>query len=626
MKRNIKELLLGKALNTDQLNHEKLSKVWGLPIMASDAVSSVAYAVEEILMALVPVIGLASVHYVGYVSIPIILLLLMLVFSYTQIINHYPNGGGSYIVSLENFGKKPAMLAASCLIIDYIMTVAVSISSSTAAIISAFPGLGDYRVLISLISVALITLINLRGVSESSKIFGVPIYIFIISMGIMIITGFIRLVTGSLTPIEYSPQQLSEILPATVTSGMTLMLFLHAFSSGCSALTGVEAVSNAIPSFRSPSQKTAKHVLFMLAGIIVFIFGGTSFLATTLKVLPAQHMTVTAQLANAVFGQNFMYYLLQVTTSIILLFAANTAYSGLPILLSILAKDRYVPRQFAQRGTKLSFSNGILFILMVSSLLLIIFKADTHKLIPFYSVGVFVSFTISQAGMFIKWIKLKEKGWQYKSLINGFGALVTFIGTIVVFVTKFTQGAWLLAIIIPCIMVFMAKTYKHYTHIGEQIQMEGFDYHFRPSTSENTIPCVVLINSMNRASLKTLDYAKALSSNLTAIHVSTNKKSTERLKKEWKEYGLEEIPLEILEAPYRNILPPLDHYITEQEKQLKKGERLTVVLTKFVGIHWYDNIYHNQTTYFLQRQLGRHRKVIASLVPYSYNVEKENKN
>jgi amino acid transporter len=620
-KRSVKELLLGKALTSSQLNREKLSKIWGLPIMASDAVSSVAYAVEEILMALVPMIGLASVHFAGYVSIPIILLLLMLVFSYTQIINHYPNGGGSYIVSLENFGQRPAMLAASCLIIDYIMTVAVSISSSTAAIISAFPLLGLYKIPISLLSIALITLINLRGVSESSKVFGIPIYIFIFSMGIMIITGLIRIFTGNLAPIEYSQAQLTTMIPNTVVSGMTLLIFLHAFSSGCSALTGVEAVSNAIPSFKKPAQKTAKQVLFMLATIIIVIFGGTSFLATVLKVLPVAGSTVTSQMANAVFGQSFMFYLLQVTTSIILLFAANTAYSGLPILLSILAKDRYMPQQFSQRGTKLSFSNGIIFILIMASILLIVFDADTHKLIPFYSVGVFISFTISQAGMFMKWFRLKEPGWQYKSLINGAGAIVTFLGTIVVFVTKFTHGAWMLAIFIPCIMLFMARTHKHYSYVGEQIRLNKSEYKYRPSTNLGKIPCVVLISNMNKASLKTLDYAKEISSNIIALHVSSNKKSTESLKKQWKDFGIE-IPLTILDAPYRNIIPPLDQYISECENELEAGVKLTVVLTKFVGIRWIDNIYHNQTTFFIIKRLSMHRKVITSLVPYSYQTIK----
>lgn len=618
MDKNIKSILLGKVLTSDQLSHEKLSRIWGLPIMASDAVSSVAYAIEEILMALVPAIGLLAINYVGLVSLPIIMLLLILVFSYSQIIKNYPNGGGAYVVSMENFGRRPALLAAACLLIDYIMTVAVSISSSTAAITAAFPVFSSYKIIISILCVFLITLINLRGASESSKIFGIPTYAFIVSMAIMIITGIIRVITGSLHPVSYSPQELSSLIPLDILPSITILLFLRAFASGCSALTGVEAVSNAVPSFKEPSQKTANHILFMLGGIIVFIFGGTSFLASVLKIIPIPEKTVMSQIASSVFGSGFMFYLLQVTTSLILLLAANTAYNGLPILLAILAKDGYMPRQFSQRGAKLSFSNGIIFILIVASILLIVFKANTHALIPFYSVGVFVSFTLSQSGMLIKWIKSKEKGWRHKSLINGFGALVTFVGTIVVFVTKFSQGAWALAIAIPLIMLFMAKSHKHYTAFAKQISAEGYSYVYTESTSNNKTPCVVLVRNISKAMLKTLDYTKNISSNIIVLHISTTPSHTERLQKQWEQMKIG-MPLTIIEAPYRDVLTPLETYITEYEKKLKKGEHLTVILTKFIGESWRDIIFHNQTTYHMERKLRKHRDVITVLVPYVYN-------
>ncbi|MBR2578594.1 MAG: APC family permease, partial [Clostridia bacterium] len=579
--KKLKKILLGSALKDDQLSSEKLSRLWGLPIMASDAVSSVAYAVEEILMALVPALGILAVHYVGFVSVPIILLLLILVFSYSQIINHYPNGGGAYVVSKENFGKKSSLLAATCLIIDYIMTVAVSVSSSTAAILAVYPVLEPYRIIISLVCVGIITLINLRGIGESSKVFGIPTYAFIFSMIALIVTGFIRVFNHTLAPISYTPEQIASISQSTMTS-MSLVLFLCAFSSGCSALTGVEAVSNAIPSFKEPSQKTAKQVLFMLGGIIIFIFGGTSFLATALKVVPVSDKTVLAQMATAIFGNGIMFYILQFTTSLILLLAANTSYSGLPILLSILAKDRYMPRQFAQRGTKLSFSNGIVFIFIVSSLLLIAFNADTHKLIPFYSVGVFVSFTISQFGMFVKWIRSKEPGWQYKSLINGFGALVTFIGSIVVFTTKFTHGAWALLIVTPILMWFMSQTHKHYFKFLKGISILGYNYQYKPSTSTDTFPCVVLINKMNRAALKTFDYANKITSNVTVLHISVSSTETERLKKQWQDLGID-VPLTVVYTPYRDIITPIEEFVSAKEAELKDDENLTVVLTRISG-------------------------------------------
>ena len=621
--KSLKKILLGSALKDDQLKDEKLSRLWGLPIMASDAVSSVAYAVEEILMALIPGVGIMAASYVGYVSVPIILLLLILIFSYSQIISHYPNGGGAYVVSKENFGKKASLLAATCLVIDYIMTVAVSISSSTAAILAVYPALEPYRIIISLVCVGVITLVNLRGIGESSKIFGIPTYMFIFSMIALITTGFVRFFTGSLPAIKYTPEQLSAVATDNLT-GLTLVLFLCAFSSGCSALTGVEAVSNAIPSFKEPSQKTAKHVLFMLGGIIVFIFGGTSFLSTFLHVIPVADKTVLSQMGTAIFGNGIMFYVLQFTTSLILLLAANTSYSGLPILLSILAKDRYMPRQFSQRGTKLSFSNGIMFIFIMSSVLLVAFNADTHKLIPFYSVGVFVSFTISQFGMFVKWIRSKEPGWQYKSLINGFGALVTFIGSIVVFTTKFTHGAWALLIVTPLLMWFMSETHRHYFEFLKGISILGYNYKYKKSNSNDTFPCIVLINKMNRAALKTFDYANEITANVTPLHISVSKVETERLKKQWKELGID-IPLTIIYTPYRDIISPIDNYVSERERDLKDGETLTVVLTRISGNAWKDTIYHNQTTFFIEKILRRHESVATTLVPYFYNKPKSKK-
>lgn len=620
---NLKKFLLGDALKDDQLKNQKLSRLWGLPIMASDAVSSVAYAVEEILMALMPALGLMAVNYVGLVSVPIILLLLILIFSYSQIISHYPNGGGAYVVSKENFGKKASLLAATCLIIDYIMTVAVSISSSTAAILSVYPNLEPYRIPISLICVGAITLINLRGVGESSKIFGIPTYAFIFSMMALIFTGVFRFLSGNLAPIQYEPAQISHLLSQNI-QGMSLAVFLCAFSSGCSALTGVEAVSNAIPSFKEPSQKTAKQVLFMLGGIIAVIFGGTSFLATILKVVPLEGKTVLSQMGTMIFGNGIMFYILQLTTSLILLLAANTSYSGLPILLAILAKDHYMPVQFSQRGTKLSFSNGIMFIFAVSSFLLIIFNADTHKLIPFYSVGVFVSFTISQFGMFVKWMRFKSPGWQYKSIINGVGALVTFIGSIVVFTTKFSHGSWALLIVAPLLMLFMDATHKHYLRFLKGISVLGYDYKYKESVSSDVFPCVVLINKINRAALKTLDYANKITSNLTALHISVSHEDTKKLQKQWENLKIG-VPLKIVYTPYRDIVTPIREYIKERSEQLEEGENLTVVLTRISGNDFLNKLYHNQTTFFIEKELRKYENVATILVPYFYNKSKYKK-
>ncbi len=521
---NIKNILLGKPLKNNQISHQKLSRMWGLPIMASDAVSSVAYALEEMLLVLVPAMGLLAFRSIPLVIIPILLLVVILVISYSQIISHYPNGGGAYAVAKENLGKTPSLLSASALIIDYIMTVAVSISSATAALASAFPMLSGHKVVVSLLCIGFITLINLRGIREASKIFGLPTYIFIVSMAILIITGLIKLISGAIEPIVYA----TPILPTETVSGIGIIILLKAFSSGCSAMSGVEAVSNAVPSFREPSTRNANHILFMLGGIIVFILGGISILAMNLQVVPTVSQTVLSQIASAVFGNTFMYYVIQLFTALILILAANTAYNGLPQLLYILAHDGYVPRQFSSRGTKLSFSNGIMFIFIIASLLIIVFKSDTHRLIPLYSVGVFISFTIAQIGMFKKWIAIKEKGWKYKCWINGFGAMVTLVVSIIVFATKFSHGAWLLAIAMPAIMITMYCIHRHYISIQKEIQFKEFNpYDKDESTSTQ---CIILVHDINKPFIKAINYANSISNNIIALHVCRHPEHAKELR------------------------------------------------------------------------------------------------
>ncbi|MDR3552010.1 MAG: APC family permease [Clostridia bacterium] len=616
---NLKNILLGKPLRNSQLAGEKLSRLWGLPIMSSDAVSSVAYAVEEILLVLVPIGGYMAFNYAPFVVIPIILLLLILAFSYAQIIDHYPNGGGAYIVSRENLGKFPALLAASALIVDYIMTVAVSISSSTAAIVSAVPGLEHYKVWISVCCVFLVTFGNLRGIREASRVFGLPTYIFIGSMTLMIIVGFIRLLTGSLHPMVYTPAQLATIFPKDTMQGIGLLLLLKAFASGCSALTGVEAVSNAVPSFTAPSQKHAKQILFMLAGVIIFIFGGTSILAMSLRVIPMPNssVTLTSQIAQAVFGNSFMFYMIQIFTSLILLLAANTAYNGLPLLLSILAHDGFVPRQFSHRGSKLSFSNGIMFICVVSSLLIIGFRSDTHRLIPLYAVGVFISFTLSQYGMVIKWRKVRDRGWQYKMLINAFGAVITAIGTVVVFSEKFSEGAWMLAIAIPAIVLLMYYVKRHYDFVNKQLEISSFRPYYRKEVAHST-QCVVLVHSISKALLKSLNYANTISQDITALHICRHPEHAEELRHEWDKLNIP-VRLDIILTQYRDIVKPLDVYIGSREQKLDHGENLSVIITKFISEHWYDNILHNQTPHFLERILSRHKNVSTIIIPFYYD-------
>lgn len=620
---SLKNILLGKPLKNSDIKGQKLSRMWGLPIMASDAVSSVAYAGEEILLVLAPVMiasGYAeqtAFKYVPFVTLPIILLLLILIFSYSQIIDHYPNGGGAYIVSKENLGKIPSILAASSLVVDYILTVAVSISSASAAIASAFPIFDNFKVIVSLIFLSLITLGNLRGLRDSSKLFGLPTYIFIVSMGIMIVVGLVRVATGTLRPVVYTPGQLKNFTDAT--AGIGIAVLLKAFASGCSALTGVEAVSNAVPNFRDPSVRNAKNVLYMLGAVIFFIFGGTTLLEMKLKVLPANGVTVTSQIANAVFGNTFMYYIIQIFTALILILAANTAYNGLPLLLSILAHDNFVPRQFSHRGTKLSFSNGIMLIFFAASVLIIISQSDVHRLIPVYSIGVFVSFTLSQYGMFRKWFRTKAKGWQYKSWINGFGALVTCVGCVVVFVNKFMEGAWMLAIAIPVIMIIMIYIEKHYAFVGKQLELKNF-YPYYDDSKPRSNSCIVLVQSINKSLLKSLNYANTISKDIIALHICRHPEHAKQLREQWESLKIP-VRLKIILTPYQDIIRPFDEYIWSREKQLKHGENLSVIIIKFVSDHWYDAILHSQTTYFMERILSKHKNVTSIIMPFHANPE-----
>lgn len=614
-KRKLKHILLGNALKSNDLEGEKLGPFWGVPIMASDAVSSVAYAIEEMLLVLVPILGLSAVNYLGFVTSPIILLFLVLAFSYSQIISCYPNGGGAYVVSAENIGKTASLVAASALMIGYIMTVAVSLSAATAALVSAFPGFSHYRLIFALLFLCIITLLNLRGMRESSKLFGIPTYAFILIMLALIVTGFVKLFTGNLPPVHDS----EAMKPVTGGLGtVSLFLLLRAFSSGCSALTGVEVVSNAVPSFREPSQRNAKNVLFILVGIIIVIFGGSVILVTSLHIIPLEGKTVISQMGSAIFGQGIMFYVLQFATSLILLLAANTAYNGLPTLLAILADDGYVPRQFMHRGTRLSFSNGILFIFFLAALLLIVFRAETHYLIPLYAIGVFLSFTLSQTGMVLRWIRVKGKGYRYKMLINGLGALMTGTGTVIVFVTRFPQGSWMLAIVIPIIVCVMYRIKRHYEFVGRQLKVNDFMAHYHKSVSQDTNLCVVLVGGINRSVLKALNYANLITSNVVALHISTDEEQSERLQKRWVETGID-VPLEVVMSPYRELIEPVEDYISKKEENLKPGDMITIVMSRFMEESLFANILHNQTTYFIMQKLRRHRNVATVLVPYIYS-------
>lgn len=606
----LKNLLIGRPLKNEDLTGEKFNVLWGLPILSSDAISSVAYAGEEILWVLVPAIGLLAFKQMFYIALCIVGLLTILVFSYRQTIDSYPNGGGSYIVAKDNLGDNFGLTAGASLLIDYILTVAVSITAGTAAITSAIPSLIPYSVLISVAIVILMTIGNLRGMKESSRIFGFPTYLFIISMISMILYGLFKFYILKVMPTT------SVQIPAG-TEGITLLLLIRAFSSGCTALTGVEAVSNGIPNFREPAQKNAKLTLILLATIVLFIFGGTSLLATAYHAAPTKDVTVISQIAQQVFGKTFMYYAVQVTTMLILIMAANTAYTDLPLLLSIISRDKYLPRQFTKRGSRLSFTNGIMLLGTLAVILILIFKGDTHSLLPLYAVGVFISFTLSQSGMFVRWIRLKSSGWKHKAVINGIGAIVTFGTAISIGATKFIHGAWIIIILIPTFVILMKLVRRHYKNIAIELSLNKERLEKANKVFEVKDFVIVPLESLNRASFKSLCYAKHLcdEKRIVALHVTTDMEEAKKLQEKWKEYNIS-IKLVVKYSPYRDIVNTLVKYVESQEHESKPGDIITVVISKFIVRHWWENIFHNQTGSFLRHQLLKDRHIAVVTVPF----------
>ena len=608
MVRELKKIILGKPLATEEMSHQKLNVPFGLAILSSDAISSVAYASEEILWVLIPVLGILSYKYMFDAAVAIIALLVILIFSYRQTIGSYPGGGGAYTVAKENIGTIPGLVAGASLSVDYLLTVAVSTCAGTAAITSAFPALYTHRISIALFFIVLITIGNLRGVSESAKIFGLPPYLFIIGMISMIVYGVIKVKF-----MGYVPQTVHAI-PLPV-GDITIFLFLRAFSAGCTALTGVEAVSNGIPNFKEPAQKNAVRVLFLLAATIIFVFGGTSYLATLYHAVPSLEKTVISQIAVQVFGTGFMYYFIQFATAMILVLAANTAYSGFPLLASAIAKDGYLPRQLKKRGHRLSFNNGIVSLAVAAGILIIIFRAETHYLIPLYAVGVFVSFTLSQFGMFRKWARERGKGWTVKAAINGTGAVITFVTAFIIGFTKFTSGAWVVFILIPAIVIFMLRVKQSYEYAAKQLRVGPGSVPDVVSDPNNVKHIIVLVESYNKAIIKTINYAKCLSNDIIGFHVSVDAEATEKLVKRWEENNVG-FPLVVINSPYRDILSLLVEYIESDEHASKLGDVVTVVMSQFVVQRWWEKGLHNQTAHIIRSTLLKQRNIAVITVPY----------
>lgn len=611
MFRQLMRWVLGDKLANSQLSEQKFNVFWGMPILSSDAISSVAYAVEEMLWILVPVIGLASYDWLPKIAGAIILLLFILTLSYRQTVEAYPSGGGAYIVATSNLGHTMGLIAGTALAVDYTLTVAVSISSGTAAITSAFPVLYPHRVAICVAIIVLMVIGNLRGVRDASRWFSIPTYAFIFACLTLIAAGIYKYATGNYTVIDVSPA--SHV--SFGTQAVTLFLLLRAFSSGCAALTGVEAISNGVPNFAHPAVRNAKKAYIMLATAVFLTFGGIAYLASLYHAVPNPQQTVIAQIATSVFGRGFMFYFIQATTMIILSMAANTAFTDFPILLSLIAQDGYAPRQLAMRGHRLNFSNGILTLATFAIILIIVFQGDTHLLIPLYAIGVFTSFTLSQTGMLVHWLRLKGEGWCHRALINGLGAFVTLITVIIIAITKFPEGAWIVVLVVPTLVLLMLKIKRHYVSVAEQLDIPNdtlSQISFEPGYTHYVI---VPIDSLNVMVVRALRYAKSMSPNVEAFHVETREGEADKLRAKWAMLNTD-IPLIIKQSPYREVVGPLIEYIDSEEHASRPGDVITVLLPQFLVSKWWQMLLHNNTSIFIANALFHKRNVVVSVLPF----------
>ncbi|WP_342417465.1 APC family permease [Paenibacillus sp. FSL R10-2782] len=600
----VKRLLIGRPRKSTALEDEKLNKLKALAILSSDALSSVAYGTEQILIVLITA-GFTALWYSIPISIAVLGLLVILILSYRQTIFSYPAGGGAYIVAQDNLGRAPSLIAGGSLLVDYILTVAVSSSAGTDAITSAFPSLHDHRIAIALIMIIFLTIMNLRGVTESASVLAAPIYLFVISIFVLIISGIIHYVAGGAHAA--APQ-----FGATV-SNVSLFLLLKAFSSGCSALTGVEAVSNAIPNFRKPAAKNAATTLMMMGLILGCMFIGISLLAYWYGVRPNPHETVISQIANATFGRGVMYYIIQGVTALILFLAANTAYSAFPLLAFMLAKDKYMPHMFMVRGDRLGYSNGILFLSIFSALLVIVFGGNTGNLIPLYAVGVFIPFTLSQLGMMIRWIRLKPSGWVVKLAINTIGMLTTLSITLIFIFTKFSQ-VWMVFIFLPLVLYFFMKINGHYKNTAEQLRIDITKD--KPMVKGNTI--IIPVAGITRVVMNTISYAKTLSDNVVAVYVGVDDEAIRKMEQKWEEWDVG-IRLVVLKSRYRSIINPLRKFIDTVEWKKADEDHITVLIPQFITKHWWENILHNQTSLLMRAYLINYKDVIVTTVPFHLN-------
>ncbi len=618
-----KRMLVGRPIASSEADHQRLDKKTALAVFSSDAISSTAYATEEILF--VTAVGASSLalglDVLVPVSIAVAVLLTVVIISYRQTIHAYPDGGGSYVVSRENLGPRAAMVAGASLLVDYILTVAVSISAGVAAIVSIpqFRDLEEHRVLVCLVLIAFITVMNLRGVKESGRIFAVPTYVYIGVLGLLVGYGLFRVFFGDIDPVvelSAAVPERAEGIERLLGGDLGLFLILKGFSSGAVALTGVEAISNGVPAFRRPEAKNASTTLAAMGLILGTLFFGVSVLASRLHPFPSHEITVNAQLGAQVFGEgSLLFWVLQLATAAILVLAANTAYADFPRLSSLISKDGYLPRQLSNRGDRLVFSNGVLVLAVAAGVLIVMFGGITTALIPLYAVGVFTSFTLSQTGMVRHHLRLRLPGWKRNVAINAAGGSATFVVLLVVAITKFKSpdswsGAWISIVVVLAVIAFFRAVKGHYTKVAEGLRIDA-DY--KPRRMNHTV--VVLVGNLHRGTLEALSYAKSLAPNhLVAVTVVSDSDEERRIQEQWEARGLD-VALDIVHSPYRELAGPILRYIDELDT-IWDNDIVTVVLPEFVVQSWFGQLLHNQTALLLKARLLFRRHTVVTSVPY----------
>ena len=604
----LKNLLIGRSLPTSAHAEERLSRATGLAVLSSDALSSVAYATEEILLVLVTA-GSGALWLSQPIAVAIIALLAIVILSYRQTIKAYPKGGGSYIVARENLGLVPGLVAGASLMIDYILTVTVSISAGTAALTSAVPALQPYTVELCLLFIFLVMLANLRGLRESGNLFMIPTYTFVVSVFILIILGFLKQATGYVAP---------DYPPVAVTESLGLFFVLRAFSAGCTALTGVEAISDGVMAFKPPEWKNARSTLLALGMILGVMFLGITYLAHSYRIVPEEGQTVVSLLGRQILGNdNPAYYFIQIATLLILLLAANTSFADFPRLCYFLARDGFLPRQLSLLGDRLVYSNGIILLSVCAGFLVILFQGQTNAVIPLYAVGVFTSFTLSQAGMVRHWFIEKTSGWRSSAVINGIGAVVTTVVLITIVLTKFLLGAWVVVVAIPLVVYLFMSIQRHYRYVARRLSIEGLaprSYVPRPRVDVVTHPAVVLVGQLHQGTVEALDYARLIADEVVAVHVNTGTTDHASLQQRWQQLEAD-IPLVILDSPYRSLAEPLLDFIQDYEAR-HPGVFSTIIIPGFITRNWWESFLHNQTSVFLRLGLRSKKSRVVTTVRY----------